>query len=118
MATTEDLLKGTAEEIITRLTEKGVAVPSWSTLVEDYEPTLHRIVRDATGRRDKTRSDGGIDKASRIHIGLEKLLVSRINEFMFALPVKRIYNNIEGNETRQAIANSIEAIYKNARIDT
>ena len=35
---------------------------------------------------------------------------------MFAIIPRRIYHNIEGNKTRQQIANAIEAIYKNARI--
>lgn len=41
-----------------------------------------------------------------------------MTEFMFAIPVKRIYHNTEGFEVRQQIAKAIEAIYKYARIDT
>ncbi len=113
----ENLLEGTPEQVISRLTNKIIHIPSWDMLNRDYDPTKHRIVKDMSTRRDKTRKDGTVDKASRIHIGLEKLLTSRTNEFMFAIPVKRVYNNIDGNETRQAIANAIEAIYKNARIN-
>ena len=107
----------TAGEIITSLKEKSVLVPDWSKLREDYFPELHRIVHDHSMRRDKVRSDGNIDKASRIHIGLERLLAKRTTEFMYAIPVKRIYHNIAGNETRQQIAQAIERIYKTARID-
>lgn len=113
----ENLLQGTADEIIRRLSNKTLNIPTWSVLEKDYEPTKHPIMFDHSGRRDKQRSDGSMDKAARIHLGLEKLLTTRTNEFMFALPVKRIYNNIEDNETRQAIANAMEAIYKHARID-
>lgn len=41
-----------------------------------------------------------------------------MTEFMFAIPVKRIYHNTEGFEVRQQIAKAIEAIYKYARINT
>ena len=41
-----------------------------------------------------------------------------MTEFMFAIPVKRIYHNTEGFEVRQQIAKAIEAIYKYARIDS
>lgn len=83
-----------------------------------YEPKLHEIVTDTTTRKDKIRKDGSKEEASRIYIGLEKLLTKRITEFMFAIPVKRIYHNIDGDKTRQQIAKAIESIYKYARIDS
>lgn len=107
----------TPDELIAYLTQKKISVPAWSALKTDYDPELHRITNDHTGRTDKLRNDGTMDKASRIHLGLERLLTSRTNEFMFATPVKRIYHNLEGNETRQAIAKAMEAVYKHARID-
>ena len=105
-------------DIITDLKTKAVDVPAWSDLSKDYEPTLHSIVEDKINRRDRNRSDGTLEKASRIYLGLEKLLTSRITEFMFAIPVKRVYHNTEGNKTRQQIAKAIEMIYKYARIDS
>lgn len=87
-------------------------------LIKDYEPTLHDIVSDTITRKDKIKSDGTVEKASRIYIGLEKLLTKRMTEFMFSIPVKRIYHNIENNKTRQQIAKAIENIYKYARIDS
>ena len=107
-----------SDDIITDLKIKSVELPEWSKLLEDYEPTLHKIVHDTDSRKDKIRSDGSKEVASRIHIGLEKLLVKRMTEFMFAIPVKRVYHNTEGNETRQQIAKAIESIYKYARIDS
>lgn len=105
-------------DIITDLKDKSVDVPAWSDLKKDYEPKLHKIVDDKIGRRDRTRSDGTLEEASRIYLGLEKLLTARITEFMFAIPTKRIYHNLEGNKTRQQIANAIEMIYKYARINS
>ena len=98
--------------------EKSVCVPLWDKLIKDYEPTLHDIVSDTITRKDKIKSDGTVEKASRIYIGLEKLLTKRMTEFMFSIPVKRIYHNIENNKTRQQIAKAIENIYKYARIDS
>lgn len=106
------------DDIINDLKEKSVCVPSWDELIKDYEPTLHAIVSDTITRKDKTKSDGTTEKASRIYIGLEKLLTKRMTEFMFSIPVKRVYHNIEDNETRQQIAKAIENIYKYARIDS
>ena len=106
------------DNIINDLKEKSVTVPSWDKLLKDYEPTEHEIVSDTVTRKDKVRSNGDTERASRIYIGLEKLLTKRMTEFMFAIPVKRVYHNIEDNETRQSIAKAIEAIYKYARIDS
>ena len=106
------------DNIINDLKGKSVYVPSWDNLIKDYEPTLHSIVNDNIGRKDKVKSDGTVEKASRIYIGLEKLLTKRMTEFMFSIPVKRVYHNIENNETRQQIAKAIENIYKYARIDS
>lgn len=110
-------LSRSADDIITDLKVKSVELPEWCDLLKDYEPTLHNIVHDTVSRKDKIRSDGTKEVASRIHIGLEKLLVKRMTEFMFAIPVKRVYHNIE-SDVRQQIAKAIEAIYKYARIDT
>lgn len=113
-----DFNNATPDEIINKLSDKNLNIPKWQLIEKDYDPTKHRINNDHTGREDKYRSNGVVDKASRIHIGLEKLLTARMMEFMFAIPVKRIYHNIESNETRQQIAKAMEAIYKYAHIDT
>lgn len=107
-----------ASSIITELKRKSVRIPKWEDLIKDYEPTLHSICKDAIGRRDKLRSDGVIEKASRIYVGMEKLLSNRYNEYTFSLPVKRVYSNINGNNTREDISRAIDAIYKHARIDS
>lgn len=108
---------GSAGTIITELKKKSVCVPDWEHLLKDYEPTKHKIVSDLVGRKDRQRSDGVIEKASRIYVGMEKLLSHRYNEYTFSLPVKRVYSNLEDNQVRNDIAVAIEAIYKHARID-
>ena len=106
------------DDIINDLKNKSVDVPEWSKLLKDYEPTKHKIVSDKETRRDKVKSDGQVEKASRIYIGLEKLLTKRATEFAFAIPVRRVYHNTEDNEKRRQIAKAIEALYKYARIDS
>lgn len=105
-------------DAIKTLSNKTLDIRVWSDAIKEYEPSMHNIVSDRISRPDKPRADGSVDKASRITVGLEQLLTKRICEFMFAIPVKRIFSNMEDNETRQQIAHAIEAIYKHARIDT
>lgn len=103
-------------DIIEALKQKNVDVPSWSDLIKDYEPTEHAIVNDNTTRRDKIKANGRVEKASRIYLGLEKLLTNRMVEFTFAIPVKRVYYNTEEKKA-QDIAKALEMIYKHSRID-
>ena len=106
----------TDSEIIEALKQKSVYVPSWGDLIKDYEPTEHEIVNDRTSRKDKIKADGRLEKASRIYLGLEKLLTNRMAEFTFAIPVKRVYENTEDKKA-QEIAKAIESVYKHSRID-
>ena len=106
-----------AGTIISELKKKSVDVPKWDVLVKDYEPTKHKIKSDMVGRKDKQRSDGVIEKASRIYLGMEKLLCHRFTEYTFSLEVKRSYSNVGDNETRKAIVSAMESIYKHARIN-
>ena len=106
-----------ASDIISELKKKSISLESWSNLIKEYDPLEHEILKDKMSRKDKLRSDNSIDKAARITLGLEKLLVKRMVEFMFAIPVKRVYHNIDGNEIRKQIAHAMELIYKHARID-
>lgn len=105
------------KDTITRLKEKTVSVEPWSALLKDYEPTLHRIVEDHVGREDHV-ANGKLDKAARITVGLEKLLVTRMTEFMFSIPVKRVYHNVDDDEDKREIVKTIEKVYKRARINS
>ena len=53
-------------DIINDLKEKSIDIPEWDKLINDYEPTKHKIVQDHCNRKDKERSDGVIEIASRI----------------------------------------------------
>ena len=118
MINIEDLFSLTDfSEIIGKLKEQSIYVPSWSKLIIEYEPSLHEIVEDKTGRRDKILPGGIVEKAARIPIGLEKLLTRRISEFTVSIPVKRIYSYDKNDGTLKSIAKAIEKIYTNAHID-
>ena len=105
-------------ETITSLKEKSVSLPKWEKLLVDYEPTKHEILSDTTTLKDKVRSDGQVDKSARIIVGLEKLHVRRMAEFTYSIPVKRIYSNVEDNDTGKQISKAVEAVYRNVRINT
>ena len=106
------------QSTITSLKQKTVSVPSWSILRKDYNYKEHAILSDHENLRDKVRKDGTVEKSARLSLGLERLLVKRMSEFMFAIPEKREYKNINNNPVRQQIADAIENVYKYARIDT
>ena len=106
------------QSIITSLKQKSVTVPSWGVLRKDYNFKEHAILSDYENLRDKHRADGTIEKSTRLALGMERLLVKRLSEFMFAIPVKRVYTNIDNNPVRQRIADAIENVYKYSRIDT
>lgn len=101
-------------EIISDLKKKSVIVPEWSILLKSYEPTKHKVATDHTTLKDKRN---GTEPSARIYVGLEKLLSRRINEFTFAIPIKRIYNVSDDDKIGVEIKNAIEAIYKNAHIN-
>lgn len=102
-------------EIIADLKKKPVIVPEWSRLLCDYEPSMHKVVNDHTSLKDKKN---GTEPSARLAIGLEKLLCKRINEFTFAIPVKRIYCDMDDDEEKKAIKSAIESVYKNIHIDS
>lgn len=112
-----------ADQKISLLKKKSVSVPEWEKLRRSYEPGRHKIVRDYRGRPNQTFADGTIQKATRYRLGMEKLLVSRMTGFMFAIPVKRLYQEPEDlseeqKKTYKQIIKAIEKVYKVAHIDS
>ncbi len=104
--------------VISFLKTKSVDVPDWGKLIKLYDPMKHEILTDVINIKDRVRSDGVTEKASRIPLGLEQLLARRYNEYTFSIPVKRVYHNVDDNDTRKSIVRAMEAIYKHARIDS
>lgn len=119
MINLEELFKsGDVSRIISTLKTRSFCVPDWAMLLKEYEPKKHPIVEDHLGRKDKTHSDGHVDKAARIPIGLEKLLTRRMAEFTCAIPVKRVYHYDSNDEELKQIVSALESIYTVAHIDS
>lgn len=112
----EIFLLDDAADIIAALKEKSVDIPQWASLLKDYEPKLHDIMTNKVLR--KTNDDG--EEPARIPVGLERLLVKRMTEFMFSpqSPVKRKYSGIQDAQRLKEIGDAIDSIYKKARIDS
>lgn len=106
------------EEIIKDLKDKTVNVPDWSKNRKNYFAKEHKILTDYLGRKDRILEDGTQEKAARIAIGIEELVVDRLTQFTFSIPVQRKYGNINDNKVRKDIANAIEQIYRHAHIDS
>lgn len=114
-----DIAGSSSSAIINKLKDLSISLPKWKGCLEkDYNPDKHEILGDTVRLRDKVLKDGGVEKSARITVGLEKLLCKRMSEFTFAIPVKRIYSNVDDNEKRKAVVKALEAIYKTARIDS
>lgn len=107
-------------DIISDLQRKSTTPPNWKELKKYIDPNGHEIKHDRTQRRDRViETDNGsfIEEAARIALPLEALLIDRINQFTFTIPVKREYMNIEDSEDRKAIAFAMEKIYEEVDID-
>ena len=108
------------EDIISDLSQKTTNPPSWAELRKFFIPSNHKIADDKQQRRDRvveTSQGSFVEEACRSVLGLEKLLVKRVNQFTFSIPVKREYQNID-TPARKEIAAAIERIYQEVDIDT
>lgn len=103
-----------AYSIISDLKYKTVSVKPWAELRKEYEPKLHPVMTDKTYKDKVTKK--GIEKVTRITLGLQKLSVKRITELMFAIPVQRVYK--PENEQEKQVAEIMEAIFTKNRIDS
>lgn len=106
----------TADDIISELKKKDVNVPSWDDLEKMYNSKLHSIT-DPIKRPNKKREGKADEEVARIRLALQKLIVKRMSEFMFAIPVKRVYSYSTDNEQLKIITKAIEKIYKKVRIN-
>lgn len=104
------------EKLINEIKQaKNIAVPKWSKLVKEYDPTKHKVRTDREILKDIVKADG-VERSARVVYGKQRLAVRRMTQMAFSIPVKRIYN-IGDDEVKIAQAKAMEAIYKRARID-
>ena len=103
-----------ARSIISDLKYKTVVVKPWANLRKEYEPKEHPVMTDKTYKDKVTKK--GIERVTRLTLGLQKLAVKRMTELMFAIPVQRVYN--PENEQEKTVAKIMEAIFQKNRIDS
>lgn len=98
---------------ITELKRKSVVPPSWSRLEKEYEQRYHPVMNTAVYPDKVTKK--GVEKVTRITLGLQKLATKRMTELMFAIPVQRVYK--PENDQEKRVAEIMEAIFAKNRID-
>lgn len=103
-----------ARRIISDLKYKTVVVKPWANLRKEYEPKEHPVMTDKNYRDKVTKK--GIEKVTRLTLGLQKLAVKRMTELMFAIPVQRVYNPV--NEQEKTVAKIMEAIFLKNRVNS
>ena len=115
--TKQDLVRQADSTLLSLLQQKNIYPPEWASLLKEYDSRFHPV-NDKSIRPDKIKKDNRIEKVSRIHLDIEKLITTRMVEFMFAIPVNRYYYNIDDDEDKIAIRKAIELVYKTTRINT
>ena len=109
--------KSDEEKISYLKSSKNVTLPPIELLMQEYDPMKHRV-HNQIDRPDKVRANQKVDKVSRIHLALQQLVVRRMTEFMFAIPVKRVYHGQDKSDLHKEFAQAIEAVYMRNRIDS
>ncbi len=103
-----------AKQIISDLKRKSVVVPAWDELRKQYEPKLHPVKTDKTYKDKVTKK--GIERVTRITLGLQKLATKRMTELIFGIPVQRVYK--PENDQEKTVSEIMEAIFAKNRIDS
>lgn len=93
------------KDIIKDLKNKNIVVPEWEELKKDYEPKLHKIFDKAIYKDKPIRDDKGNhlrdEPVTRVAVGLQKLAVKRMAEFMFTIPVNTILEDDDKAQKEQ-----------------
>lgn len=110
-----DLNNRSIPEVIKDLTVKTLDIPSWEKLKMEYNPKLHPVMNTAQ-YRDVIRKDGSVEHVSRITYDLQRLAVKRMNELVYGIPVKRIYD--PQNDRQKEISAYIERILTRTRYNS
>lgn len=124
MKTLEEIFAQTdPKDIINDLKKKESSPPDWGELRKEYEPKEHRIITDKESFPDKKiYNDKGqlerFEPITRISLGLQKLAVNRITQFMFTLPVNTILEDDDEQQAFKEQYRSIKKILKKNRWDS
>lgn len=112
-----DLNTNSPDKIIARLKEKTIRIIPWATLNKEYDPMQHPVMNKSL-YPDIVEKDGSVQKVTRVTYDLQRLAAKRLTELCFGVPVKRVYNIDENDAESKEIAKTLEAIYRNNRIDS
>ena len=109
-------------KIIEELKKKTVSVPKWDDLKKSYEPMLHKIFDPALFPDKPIRNEAGeiikLEKITRIAIGLQKLAVKRMAEFMFTLPPRLTCEDTDTDKTKEEQFAAIKKVLKKNKWNT
>lgn len=98
---------------IAELKRKAIVVPAWTELQKAYDTKKHPVMNRQLYPDKITKR--GVEKVTRITLGLMKLATKRMTELMFAIPVQRVYK--PENDAEKRVAEIMETIYTKNRID-
>ena len=117
---TEIFAQDDVGRIVVDLKKKQIAVPAWSDLVKQYEPRLHEIMTNKEKYPDKAiRNEKNEitnwEKVTRVCIGLQKLSVKRITEFMFTTPINPVCQDAKSDATAKKQFDAVRKVLKKSK---
>ncbi len=121
MALINDIIqlgKRTANDIIADLREKSIVVPAWggrTGLVSEYDPKKHPVMNKSI-YPDVVKSNGEVDRVTRVTYNFQQLAVKRMTELCCGVPVKRVYS--AENDRQKEVAGYLEKVFSRNRIDS
>lgn len=107
---------------IAELKKKTIKLPKWEDLEKQYEPKLHDIF-DKAKYPDKSITDeyGNVvrmEPITRVAIGLQKLAVKRMSEFMFTLPLSQVCDDIDADPATKSQFEALKKVLKKNKWQT
>lgn len=110
-------------KIIQDLKNKQIIVPEWRDLIKAYEPKFHDIMTNKSRYPDKEiRDDDGNtvkrEPITRVCIGLQKLSVKRISEFMFTIPVNPVCQDAKSDKAAKEQFEALKKVLKKNKWNT
>jgi len=103
-----------SKSVISDLKRKSVVVPAWACLRKQYDTKEHPVMTDRLYKDKVTKK--GIEKVTRITLGLQKLAVKRMVGLIFGIPVQRVYKPKDDNE--KVVAEIMEDIFMKNHINS
>ena len=110
-------------KVVEDLKKKQINVPAWSDLIKQYEPSQHEIMTNKVKYPDKPITDEKnnvlkYEQVTRVCIGLQKLSVKRMVEFMFTIPINPVCQDAKSDATAKKYFEAIRAALKKNKWNT